>query len=145
MTMTSSRAASSRTSGLRSAVARIAGDASAEVLAERSHRGDPVARIEMVVGDDDVGRAEFRERGPRLGEAVGGRNHAAPSPQENAHALQHARLIVDGQNFEPVERFARRGGLGAPGSPRVPGAARPSGAVTENTEPLLGHERNPTG
>ena len=69
----------------------------------------------MVVGDDDVGRAERVER--RLGvlKTMGGGDPAAPARQQNAQALEHARLVVDGQNLEPVERLARRDRLGRAG------------------------------
>ena len=72
----------------------------------------PSLGIEVVVGDDDVRRAERVERRHRLVEAMGGRDHTAPALQENAEALQHARLVVDGQDLEPVERLAGRHRLG---------------------------------
>ena len=89
--------------------------AAPEVLAQRPDRGDAVAGIEMVVGDDDVRRAEFDQRGRRLGEALGGGDHATPPVQKSAHALQHPRLVIDGQNLQPAERFARRDRLGRAG------------------------------
>ena len=35
--------------------------------------------------------------------------------QENAHAFEHARFVVDGENLESVQRLARRDGLGGAG------------------------------
>ena len=88
------------------------GDASAKVLAHGPDRSDAVARIEVVIGDDDVRRAERVERRHRLFKAMGGCDQTAPALQQSPQALKHAGLVVDGQNLEAIERLARGHRLG---------------------------------
>ena len=104
MTM-SWRAASSRASTLRSAVARIAGIGRPRSSRSAPDGGDPVALVEVIVGDDEVGRAEVRQRGARLGEALRGGDDATPAAEQRPHAVEHASLVVDRQNPEAAQRL----------------------------------------
>ncbi len=75
----------------------------------------PSPRIEVVVGDDDVRRPEHVEGRHRLLKAMGGRDTTAPAAQEYAQAFKHARLVVDGENFQALERLAGSDRLGRVG------------------------------
>ena len=106
MTGTSISSAAARTSLERSAVTRIAAVSAPKAALQLADRVEPVLAVEMIVGKHDIGR---RQGGAmRLDRArAGERPHtAAPALEQQAHAVEDARVVVDAEHGQTVERNA---------------------------------------
>ena len=85
----------------------------AVIGAQPDDGGEAIEFVEVKIGDDHVGRrARRRDGDPRLRQAGGDDGAASPAGQQRVHALEDARVVVDGHDAQARQRRAR-GGQGA--------------------------------